>query len=103
MKKFKFEETIKAQKGGYAIFSANRLSPDQYYLLNDFQDIILVDGDLFIMGAQSRPFDEFKRDYLEANNEAAILCEMFITRKGNKYIYWRDEEADIDYLTKYEE
>lgn len=103
MKKFKFEETIKAKNGGYAILSTNRLSPNLHYLLNDFQDIFLKDGTLFIMGAQSSHYDEFKREYLEGNNEAAVLCEMFVTRKGNKFIYWRDEELDIDYLTKYEE
>ena len=101
MKKFKFEETIKA-KEYYAIHSINTLAPVHQYLINDFQDVFLRDGNNFVMGAQSAVYDEFKREYLEGHNEAAVLCEMFITRKGNKFIYWRDEELDIDYLTKYD-
>ena len=35
-----------------------------------------------------------------AGNEAARKCEVFTTVKGNQFVYWRDEEADWDLITK---
>lgn len=103
MKKFKFEETIKA-KESYRIFKIKNITADQLPLtVTDLHDLILLDGSTFVMGAQFRSFEDFIYECVNGNNEAAGLCEMFITKKGNKFIYWRDYEADEDYLTKYEE
>jgi len=112
---FEFKETIKASKG-YKIYKTNFLLDKtkddsknagfhDLLLLSstDYTDLTLLNGDEFVMAAQSRTFKDFKYEFLDGNNEAAKLEEMFITRKGNKYIYWRDIITDEDFLTKIEE
>lgn len=105
MKKFEFKETIKAAES-YRILKTKdnpRITAMlAHLLLNDFQDVFLLDGNNFIMFAELKSFEDFKDECLNGNNEAACIQEMFITKKGNKFIYWRDEERDDDYLTKYE-
>lgn len=111
MKKFKFKETIKAGNG-YRVFNThtllektkdNNLGFHDLVLMQttDFTDVVLLDGGQFVMAAQLKSFEEFKADCLEGN-EGFTLLEMFVTRKGNKYIYWKDDETDEDFLTKYE-
>ena len=112
---FKFQETIKASKE-YKIYKTKFLldktkddsknAAFHYVLLmntTDYTDLILMNGTEFVMAAQSRPFKDFKYECLDGNNEAAKLEEMFITKKGNKYIYWRDIITNEDFLTKIEE
>ena len=112
---FEFKETIKA-KTNYKVYttkyllektkddSSNAMFHDLVLLnTSDFTDLILMDGGTFVMAAESKSFSEFKNEVLEGNNEAAKLEEMFITRKGNKYIYWRDIITGEDFLTKIEE
>lgn len=50
------------------------------------------------MIAEVMELNEFEQELSE--NECFRVCEVFTTLKGNKYIYCRDEEADIDYLVK---
>ena len=112
---FKFKETIKASES-YKIYKTRFLldktkddsrnaSFHTLLLMNttDYTDLVLLNGNAFVMAAQSRSFKDFKYECLEGNNEAAKLEEMFITKKGNKYIYWRDIITDEDFLTKIEE
>lgn len=112
---FKFKETIKA-KTNYKVYKTNYLLEKtkddsnnaafhDLLLLNstDFTDLTLMDGNTFIMAAELREFKDFKYECLEGKNEAAKLEEMFITKKGNKFIYWRDIESGEDFLTKIEE
>ena len=112
---FEFKETIKASES-YKVYKTKYLlekTKDDsrnagfhtLLLMNttDFTDLILMNGNEFVMAAQAKSFKDFKYEYLEGNNEAAKLEEMFITRKGNKYIYWRDIITDEDFLTKIEE
>lgn len=112
---FRFRETIKAREN-YKIYKTDYLlektKDDQnnqtfytYLLMHttDFTNVVVLDGGMFVMTAQLKSFEEFKEDYLEGGNDAAELVEMFITKKGNKYIYWRDNAADEDYITKYED
>jgi len=112
---FTFKETIKASKE-YKIYktdflldktkedSKNAMFHDLLLLSStDYTDLTLLNGDEFVMTAQSRTYKDFKHECLDGNNEAAELEEMFITRKGNKYIYWRDIETKEDFLTKFEE
>lgn len=112
---FKFQETIKA-KNAYKIYKTNYLLEKtkddsknalfhKVLLLNstDFTDLTLLDGNEFIMAAELKSFKDFKEECLDGNNEAAQLEEMFITKKGNKYIYWRDIITGEDFLTKIEE
>lgn len=105
MGKFEFKETIKASES-YRIFKIKD-NPTittnlAHLLLNDLQDVFLVDGKTFLMFAELKSFEDFKDEYLNANNEAASLEEMFITRKGTKFIYWKNRDTGEDYLTKYE-
>ena len=58
---------------------------------------VVADGEDVIMFALLVSY----ADYLEEKegNECFHLCEVFTTRKGNQYIYWRDEEIDEDRIT----
>lgn len=103
MAKFKFKETIKAQEC-YRVIKIEKVKAEQLPLtVTDLHDVVLVDGNTFIMGAELKSFEVFKDWYINGGCETARLYEMFITKKGNKFIYWGDSEADEDYLTKYEE
>ncbi len=59
---------------------------------------VLLDGDKVVMVACLISIDEYRKE--KEQNEMFHLCERFTTRKGNHYIYWRDEETDTDYITK---
>ena len=59
---------------------------------------ILRDGDDIIMIADVASIEQYNDD--SKNNEGFVFCECFETVKGNKFIYYRDNELDIDYLVK---
>lgn len=59
---------------------------------------VLADGEHIVMFALLVSYDEYM--YNKKMNECFNLCEVFTTRKGNQYIYWRDEELNEDYLTR---
>lgn len=59
---------------------------------------MVLDGDEPIMVACLRSFDDYTAEL--KGNECFHFCERFTTRKGNQFIYWRDEETDTDYITK---
>lgn len=59
---------------------------------------ILRDGDDIIMIADIASIEQYNDD--SKNNEGFAFCECFETVKGNKFIYYRDNELDIDYLVK---
>lgn len=82
------KDTIKAKEGYKIRFPKNKLKNVKY----------LFDGENFIMIAEVMELNEFEKELSE--NECFGVCEVFTTLKGNKYIYCRDEEADIDYLVK---
>lgn len=60
---------------------------------------LLLDGDEPVMIAGIRSYVDYRDELVMSGNEAAVLCEVFKTRKGNIFAYWRDNEADQDYLT----
>ena len=82
------KDTIIAKEGYKIRFSKNKLK----------NVIYLFDGENLIMIAEVMELNEFEYELLE--NECFGVCEVFTTLKGDKYIYCRDEEADIDYLVK---
>ena len=82
------EDTIRAKEGYKIRFPKNKLKNESY----------LFDGENFIMIAEVMELNEFENELSE--NECFGVCEVFTTLIGNKYIYCRDEEADIDYLVK---
>lgn len=90
-------DTIKA-KVGYRVRLYKGVEVEGYD-----NPCLLRDGDNLVMLAQLRSYNEFEEEVLDGGNEAARLYEKFTTVKGNQYLYWRDDEADEDYLTKIEE
>lgn len=90
-------DTIKA-KVGYRVRLYKGVEVEGYDSL-----CLLRDGEERIMLAYLRPYKDFEEEFLEGGNEAARLYEKFTTEKGTQFIYWRDDEADEDYLTKIEE
>ena len=82
------KDTIIAKEGYKIRFPKNKLKNVRY----------LFDGENLIMIAEVMELNEFEYELLE--NECFRVCEVFTTLTGNKYIYCRDEEADIDYLVK---
>lgn len=58
----------------------------------------VYDGEFPVMVCKRRKFAEFLDEL--AQNECAKIYEVFTTEKGNQFIYWRDDEADVDYLTQ---
>ena len=82
------KDTIIAKEGYKIRFPKNKLENVRY----------LYDGENLIMIAKVMELNEFEKELSE--NECFRVYEIFTTLKGNKYIFCRDEEADIDYLVK---
>lgn len=63
------------------------------------QYALLKDGKEPVMLAEIRSYYDYQDEVKFHGNECAHACECFVTAKGNKWIYWRDEETDEDFLT----
>lgn len=88
-------------KVGYRVRKSHKL--DEFgYLMGYDEPVALMDGDEVIMLAGLRSYEDYYYELVRSENEAAVLCEVFETVKGNVFAYWRDEEVDLDYLTKLE-
>lgn len=64
---------------------------------------IVCDGDVVLFEGEKRSWEDYKNEVLDDMNEMAHKVEVFTTVKGNQFIYWRDEEADEDCVTKVEQ
>lgn len=60
----------------------------------------LMDGQKVVMICTLRSLEDFKDE--RRQNECFRHLETFTTRTGNRYHYWRDEELNEDYITKFE-
>ena len=89
--------TIEA-KVGYRVTRSYKID-EIGYLMGYDKPAALRDGDDVIMIAGLRSYEDYREELVRSGNEAAVLCEVFKTVKGNTFAYWRDEEADHDYLT----
>lgn len=61
--------------------------------------VILFDGSDAIMVAGLRSLEAYTDECKNGGDETARFCECFTTIKGNKFVYWRSEEFDEDFLT----
>lgn len=82
------KDTIKS-KAGYRIRAGKNIHGEIIK--------IIYEGDNILFWAYPMNMSEYK--YHKENNEAFNFCEVFTTRGGNQFIYWRDEEIDRDYIT----
>lgn len=83
-------DTIKA-KDGYRVKKVkNIITGEGGYRIDDGCNPVFV--------AQKRSYEDYKDE--ERQNEMFRFCEVFTTVKGNRFIYWRDDELDADYITK---
>ena len=81
--------TIKA-KVGYVIWF-KKSKPNK---------VIVCDGDDVLFEGEMRSYEDYVEEVVNEGNEMAVKCEVFTTTKGNQFVYWRDEEADWDLITK---
>lgn len=86
------KDTIKA-KEGYWIGKAPSLREEHG---DDAR--VLMDGQKAVMLCFKRSIEDY--EYNKRENECFEKMEVFTTRKGNQFIYWRDNELDEDYITK---
>ena len=85
-----FKDTIKAKQGYYVKKCTKNGEPTPYIAILDGEDLI------FIAEQMDKTIFYAERD----DNETFNLMEIFTTVKGNRFVYWRDEELDEDYITK---
>ena len=81
--------TIKA-KNGYIV----------KHLKSDPTQVRVYDGEVFLFEGERRSYEDYVEEVVNEGNEMARKCEVFTTTKGNQFVYWRDEEADWDLITK---
>ena len=67
---------------------------------SDPTQVAIFDGDDFLFTAERRSYEDYREEVIDEGNEMAHVCEVFTTIHGNKFVYWRDEEADWDLITK---
>ena len=94
--------TIKA-KTGYRVRKVLIQDPNSDLAILYKKPCVLRDGEELVMIADLRTISDYKSEVEQGENEAARFCECFVTVKGNRFIYWRDEESDEDFLTKIED
>ena len=98
------KNTIKA-KNGYRINKFKdeffgeeiRTGITSFVKVDEFTRMVR-DGNECVMVCTLTPYCEFKDN--ELNNECFELCEVFTSVSGNQFVYWRDNEFDIDYISK---
>ena len=90
--------TIKA-KVGYRVRRVVIQDPNSELLTLFKSPCVLRDGEDLVMVADDRSIGDYESEVVRGENEMAHFCECFTTVKGNKFIYWRDEESDEDFLT----
>lgn len=83
-------DTIKAKYGFRVVRTQNIDTGEEGYRI--------YDGPNPLFEAQKRSYNYYIVE--ERNNEMFRRCEVFTTVKGNKFIYWRDDESDSNYITK---
>lgn len=59
---------------------------------------MVYDGEEPVMICKKMSKEDF--EYHRKNNECFEFEEIFKTRTGNKFIYWRDTEINADYITR---
>lgn len=72
------------------------------YLKSKPDTVRVYDGDNFLFEGERRSYEDYVEEVVNEGNEMARKCEVFTTVKGNQFVYWRDEEADWDLITKIE-
>lgn len=64
------------------------------------QAILLVsNGTKRLMAAVPATRSDWDEEVRRGGNECARTCEIFRDTTGKLWIYWRDEEIDVDYLS----
>ena len=84
--------TIKA-KNGYKVIHGK----------NDKNNIFVFDGEEILFNGRLRTREDFENAVKNGNNEMALEMEVFITTKGNKFVYWLDLETGEDFITNVDE
>lgn len=85
------KNTIKARNGAFHVRKVvNILTGEEGYRVDDGEQSLFV--------AVKAPYRIYL--YNRRNNEEFVQLEIFTTAIGNQFIYWRDNELDIDYITK---
>ena len=70
------------------------------YLKSKPDTVRVYDGEVFLFEGERRSYEDYVEEVVNEGNEMARKCEVFTTTKGNQFVYWRDEEADWDLITK---
>lgn len=87
--------TIRSQGAGYSVVKGrNIITGKTCYLIKDGEEPLFV--------AQRRTMEDFLDEVENGGNECAHIVEVFETIKGNRFIYWRDEESGEDFITRIE-
>lgn len=83
--------TIKPIHGGFSVKRRTRKSTGETVT-------IVFDGDTPLFLAELVDWEFYLEE--KEGNECFSFCEVFTTLKGNQFIYFRDEEIDVDYIVK---
>lgn len=84
------KDTIKAQLGGYKVVPVvNAITGEK--------GVRIDDGHQPLFAAKLTDMDEYLSN--QTGNDCFNFCEVFSTVDGKQYIYWRDEEANEDFIT----
>lgn len=84
--------TIKA-KDGYKVIHGK----------NDKNNIFVLEGEEILFNGRLRTREDFEDEVKKGNNKMTLEMEVFITNKGNKFVYLLDFETGEDFITKVDE
>lgn len=83
--------TITSKNGGFTVkHRTHKITGEKF--------TFVLDGDKPLFQAELVDMKFYKEE--EEGNECFMFCEVFTTVKGNQFIYFRDNEIDVDYIVK---
>ena len=83
--------TIKARNGEFHVRKVvNIINGEEGYRVDD--------GEYPLFVAVKLSYSDYL--YNQENNEAFEQCEVFTAATHKQFIYWRDNEIDVDYITE---
>lgn len=102
MIKYKYKKQVRTIRKGEKKMKVTIKAKDGYKVIhekNDKNNISVFDGEEILFNGRLRTREDFEDEVKNGNNEMTLEMEVFITKKGDKFVYMVDLETGEDFIT----